>query len=77
MNADFKTSDQGDVRRGYAPLSVVAHTSQALLQQAAARFRSAITLQIPVGFEDERGFHYDVLPNAASHSRTSTSTRLF
>ena len=27
------------------------------LHQAAARFRSAITLQIPVGYQDEAGFH--------------------
>jgi hypothetical protein len=27
------------------------------LHKAAARFRSAITLQIPVGYEDETGFH--------------------
>lgn len=27
------------------------------LHEAAARFCSAITLQIPVGYEDEEGFH--------------------
>ena len=28
------------------------------LRQAAERFRLAITLQIPVGYQDETGFHY-------------------
>ena len=28
------------------------------LHQAAARFRSAITLRIPVGYQDETGFNY-------------------
>ena len=28
------------------------------LHQAAAHFRSAITLQVPVGYQDEAGFHY-------------------
>jgi hypothetical protein len=27
------------------------------LQRSTARFRAAITLQIPVGFQDEKGFH--------------------
>jgi hypothetical protein len=28
------------------------------LRKAAVRFRSAMTLQVPVGYEDEAGFHY-------------------
>ena len=28
------------------------------LHKAAARFRLAMTLQVPVGYEDEAGFHY-------------------
>jgi hypothetical protein len=28
------------------------------LHSATARFRAAITLQIPVGYQDETGFHY-------------------
>ena len=58
MNVDCETSDQRELRRSFAPLSVVAHESQIRLHQAAARFRSAITLQVPVGYEDEQGFHY-------------------
>jgi hypothetical protein len=40
------------------------------LRQVAARFRSAITLQIPVGYEDETGFH-QVPPNGCEPQRTN------
>jgi len=36
------------------------------LCQTAARFRSAITLQIPVGYQDATGFHRGVPGRAAS-----------
>jgi hypothetical protein len=47
----------------------------AWLRQAAARFRSAITLQIPVGYQDETGFHcaqYQSLESPASDQKTET-----
>lgn len=34
-----------------------AKNSSDWLDRAAARFRLAMTLQIPVGYEDEEGFH--------------------
>jgi len=43
------------------------------LHKAAAQFRLAITLQIPVGYQDEAGFHY-VTRHECDPQRTAEET---
>ena len=47
------------------------------LLQAAARFRLAITLQIPVGYQDAAGFHYGQLPGHEPWQADDTAIRQF
>ena len=43
------------------------------LHEVAARFRSAITLQIPVGYQDATGFNYGWQRELESHPPTDES----
>jgi len=47
------------------------------LQEAAARFRSAITLQIPVGYQDANGFHQGIPCRAGSRPRREAEADTF
>lgn len=57
MNLKRQTSEGR--RNGPAPMLTTSATGPHTdwLHEAAARFCSAITLQVPVGYEDEEGFH--------------------
>jgi hypothetical protein len=60
-----------------SPTPVLTATStghQDWLHEATARFRSAITLQIPIGFQDRDGFHSGLpqLLKAEHQRRTQT-----
>jgi hypothetical protein len=48
-----------------------APTKTAWLRRVAVKFCSAITMQVPVGFEDETGFHSGVLWTQGNPLQTS------
>jgi hypothetical protein len=71
MNIGCQISEESASRLATARLdrAPAAYDDADWLDRAATQFRLAMTLQIPVGFEDEAGFHYGVPTGAAENRR--------